>query len=510
LTLTVRFTWEGGAVRDEGSNQVQASVTQDSAFLLIDILDLEGRPLMATTRVDRDAQSPTQTVVIDQVPVGTHLLRIEAYDAQNQLVGSVEGEVTIQAGQVVQVTVTLSPKGSPSPSPSPSPSGSPSPSPSPTPTVPPGNPFQLSDTADGPESKLEVALDSAGQLVAAWLGTGGVRLRAFTAPPNPAGKFNARTLPPSGFGASVDNPAIAVDDAGRVAVSWTNSSFSNNVLAAGFDQDTGTVLWSPSTTLVDSTNSNLATSDLGIFGSTVLVGYQGPGAQLSYLPLDVTTGVAQGTSTQVSATFSFLGNPRARLRLDSSGNQIYSYVVQTTPAPGDLYRIYLQIVSSGGAVGSAFDVDVSDTVDGTGRPGLAVGGGRIVVTWQATDREVYLRRFAYDPGNPGAGVRVLDATRVKVADTTPGGLQAPDVAADSSGNFVVVWADSGDILGRSFLADGTPGAVFQVPVLAVGDTASAPRIAMTPAGAFVVGYLLDSGGAVMGFARDFPAGYGKP
>jgi hypothetical protein len=78
---------------------------------------------------------------------------------------------------------------------------------------------------------------------------------------------------------------------------------------------------------------------------------------------------------------------------------------------------------------------------------------------------------------------------------TTGEQNRPDVGADASGNFVVVWHSTGStgsdgsgrsIQARRYLADGTPlGAEFQVNDHVTGDQSS-PSVAVDPSGSFVV------------------------
>jgi len=88
----------------------------------------------------------------------------------------------------------------------------------------------------------------------------------------------------------------------------------------------------------------------------------------------------------------------------------------------------------------------------------------------------------------------------------------PDVAADASGRFVVVWdswgqdGDGRGIFGRRFRLDGTPlGGEFQVNTYTTGHQ-GIPLVAAGPAGTFAVVWTGDSDGSGLGvFARFYDA-----
>jgi hypothetical protein len=133
------------------------------------------------------------------------------------------------------------------------------------------------------------------------------------------------------------------------------------------------------------------------------------------------------------------------------------------------------------------------------RPALAVGPeGDFVVAWESygsfgTDdsgRSIQVRRFRAD-GTP------LDPQELQVNTIVDGFQEAPRVAIDPRGNFVVVWQGDAspvgrfgwDIWGRRFRADGTPldSAEFQVNTFTTAYQYQ-PAIAMDARGNFVVAW----------------------
>lgn len=125
------------------------------------------------------------------------------------------------------------------------------------------------------------------------------------------------------------------------------------------------------------------------------------------------------------------------------------------------------------------------------RPAVALNDqGDGVVVWESFGEDgshfsIYARRYRN-------GQAVGDAFRVNTFTT--GRQNAPDVAIDAAGNFVVVWRSSlqdgpgGTIYGQRFAADGRPeGGEFQIgPGDSRFDSQGEPRVAMNADGAFVV------------------------
>jgi hypothetical protein len=144
----------------------------------------------------------------------------------------------------------------------------------------------------------------------------------------------------------------------------------------------------------------------------------------------------------------------------------------------------------GNAIGGDFVVNVA-TAGAQGQPAVGSNAaGQFVVTWtdgtpgDPTTYEVRARRFDAS-GAPQGGEILVNAF-------TTGQQSGSSVAVDTAGNFVVVWASDGQdggglgVFGRRFDSSGNPLAGdFQVNEFTTGDQ-SQPRIAMSPAGDFLV------------------------
>jgi hypothetical protein len=121
----------------------------------------------------------------------------------------------------------------------------------------------------------------------------------------------------------------------------------------------------------------------------------------------------------------------------------------------------------------------------------ALPTGGFVAAWQSYGQDgdyygIFARRFD-DTFNP------LDTPEFPVNTVTAGHQSDPAVAADSAGNFTIVWesnAQDGDLWGvfaRRFAANGAPldSVEFPVNLFTAGEQAN-PDIAVTATGEFVI------------------------
>lgn len=148
--------------------------------------------------------------------------------------------------------------------------------------------------------------------------------------------------------------------------------------------------------------------------------------------------------------------------------------------------------ADGVAQGNDFQVH-SGTADDQERSAVAVApDGRFIATWMSasgdgSDRGVFAQR--YDGAGAANGGELL------VNTTTANGQRDPDIAVDSSGNFVITWYDygfpspDGDLFGvfaQRFNSTGAPvGGELQINQTSAGYQFE-PAIAMRGNGEFVV------------------------
>ncbi len=147
-------------------------------------------------------------------------------------------------------------------------------------------------------------------------------------------------------------------------------------------------------------------------------------------------------------------------------------------------------------LGDQFLVDEAAGLEASS-PSVAVieATGNYVAAWTSFEQEdgdasglgVYVQRFFIDGTPNGEAILVNSAY-------TDDDQDAPTVAVDAAGNFVVVWesihqdGDGWGVYGQRYAADGTTlGSAFQVNTVTAGDQQD-PTLAMDNAGNFVVAW----------------------
>jgi prepilin-type processing-associated H-X9-DG protein len=155
-------------------------------------------------------------------------------------------------------------------------------------------------------------------------------------------------------------------------------------------------------------------------------------------------------------------------------------------------------------VGPEFQVDQAPAGRVMYTPDVASGGdGHYIVVWAdfnqtVTDSEIWMRRL------DASGAPLAPAVQVNTYTTASQRL--PRLAADSAGNFVVVWESVGQdgnglgVFGQRFDASGAPvGGEFAVNTVSAGDQDRAV-VAMNDSG-FAVAFEDGAGGIAL---REFP------
>jgi hypothetical protein len=173
---------------------------------------------------------------------------------------------------------------------------------------------------------------------------------------------------------------------------------------------------------------------------------------------------------------------------DSSGN--FVVVWEAASQDGSYTGVFGQrYASSGAPLGSEFRVNTYTTA-AQRYPGVASDpSGRFVVVWQSNTQDgygygVFGQRYASTGAPSGAEFRINIVTS---------GLQTrAGVAADSAGNFVVVWYSDGQdgsgysVFARRYAGSGAPlGAEFRVNTYTSSGQYT-PSVASDSSGGFVV------------------------
>jgi|KBSSwiStaDraftv2_1062776.scaffolds.fasta_scaffold61612_3 hypothetical protein len=140
----------------------------------------------------------------------------------------------------------------------------------------------------------------------------------------------------------------------------------------------------------------------------------------------------------------------------------------------------------GTPLGDEFRVNTYTTGGQLGADVAADASGNFVVVWwgdgEGESSGVFGQRFASSGAPLGSEFRVNSSTANSQA--------SPSVAADSAGNFVVAWSSgfayAFDVFGQRFASDGTPvGSEFRINTH-TPQSQFLPSVAVDPAGNFVV------------------------
>ncbi len=205
----------------------------------------------------------------------------------------------------------------------------------------------------------------------------------------------------------------------------------------------------------------------------------------------------------VANTYTTGNQRRASVAVGADGNSLI--VWNSDAAQAGFYDIKGQLFTHDGVkIGAEFQVDQAGANRLEYTPNVAAdGAGNYVVVWAdfnqtVTDSEIMLRRY------DGAANPLGDAVQVNTYTTAPQRL--PRVAADSIGQFVVVWESQGQdgsglgVFGQQFDETGAPvGGEFVVNNTATTGDQDRAAVDMDDQG-FTVAFSDGSGGVA---AREF-------
>lgn len=209
-------------------------------------------------------------------------------------------------------------------------------------------------------------------------------------------------------------------------------------------------------------------SSAGVFGQR----YAGPGAPL-------------GPEFRVNS-YTPAFQHQASVAADSAGNFVVVWRSGPSyPLPGDVFG--QRYASDGTPLGPEFRINTFVTGPQDGPHAAADPSGNFVVVWASVEgafTRISGQRFAASGAPLGPEFRVNTSTT--------GYHVLPSVAADSAGNFVVVWsgpggfAPPGDVFGQRYASSGTPlGPEFRVNTYTTNEQ-YLPAVATDTVGNFVV------------------------
>jgi hypothetical protein len=347
-----------------------------------------------------------------------------------------------------------------------------------------------------------LAVDADGDFVVVWTSEGqdgdgsGVFAQRFTAEGAPLGSEFPVNSFTTGDQAS---PSVAMDADGDFVVTWESFGqdgslygvFAQRFDAAGSTQG-GEFLVTTSTTNSQRHPSVAMDADGAFVVAWGSSGQDGSSSGIFARRFDA-TGSAQGAEFQVNTvTTDFQGIPT--VAMDADGDFVVTWA-SYGGQDGSLTGIFAQRFDAAGSTqGLEFQVNTFTSGVQT-LPAVAMDAdGDFVVAWRSYGQEGY-----YD-GSVGIFAQRFDAAgsaqglEFRVNTFTTGPQNAPTVAMDADGNFVVAWDSSnqdGDFLGvfaQRFDAAGLPrGPEFQVNTVTT-ESQRTPSVAMDADGDFVVAW----------------------
>ena len=307
-----------------------------------------------------------------------------------------------------------------------------------------GNEFRVNTYTTAQQSSPAVAMDSAGDFVVTWDSYGedgslyGIYAQRYAAPkPSTVGaEFRVNTYTTD----NQDLPKVAMDAAGDFVVTWES-----------YGQDG---------------------SGYGIYAQRYNA-----------------AGLTQGSEFQVN-TYTTGNQKNPSVAMDSTGDIVIAW--QSFGQDGNEYGTYAQRYNSAGVPqGSEFLVNTY-TTGGQSNASVAMdAAGDFVVAWQSFGQDGSLEGiFARSVTTRAAWPR----ERVPGPTYTTGDQFDPAVAMDASGDFVIAWqsigedgSDEGVFAQRYNSTGAAQGVEFQVNTYTTGNQ-DAPTVAMDSAGDFVVAW----------------------
>jgi hypothetical protein len=181
---------------------------------------------------------------------------------------------------------------------------------------------------------------------------------------------------------------------------------------------------------------------------------------------------------------------------------------------GSSYGVFGQRYdSAGGPLGPEFRVNTFTTLGQRFPAAASDAGGNFVVVWESAlqDGSLYgVFGQRYDSAGAPFG------PEFRVNTYTTGSQYAPAVAADPTGNFVVVWESNGQdgaslgVFGQRYASSGAPlGPEFRVNTYTTAGQIL-PAVAADSAGGFVIGWISGHDGSSYGVFGQRYASSGAP
>ncbi|MEO0583569.1 MAG: T9SS type A sorting domain-containing protein [Bacteroidota bacterium] len=182
------------------------------------------------------------------------------------------------------------------------------------------------------------------------------------------------------------------------------------------------------------------------------------------LPLSAQLTTSGGETLVNTTTANSQQNPS--VAMDIQGRYVIAW--ESLAEDGDEYGIYAKVYDAANSVSVSDFLVNATTSDAQRFPEVAIDtAGNFVVVWQSLNQDgdgwgIYFRKYTV------SGTSSISETRVNV--TTSGSQRQPQVAMQSSGDFVIVWESDTNIYARMYTASGvTKTSEFVVNTTTLGS-----------------------------------------
>jgi hypothetical protein len=327
----------------------------------------------------------------------------------------------------------------------------------------------------------QVAMDGSGNAVAVWQQSDGIRTNIWANRYTPLGGWGTAALIETDNAGNATNPQVAMDGSGNAFAVWQQSDGTrNNIWANRYTPSGG---WGTAT-LIETSNAGGADSPqvaMDISGNAVAVWQQYDGTRENVMANRYTPSGGWGTAALIATDNTDRDNLNPQVAMDGSGNAIAVW----EQYDGNRYNIWAKRYTPSGGWGTATLIE-NDNGSAGSPPQVAMdGSGNAVAVWEQIDATGRYNIWAnrYTPSG-GWGTATLIETN------NAGNASSPQVAMDSSGNAVVLWAQSDGTRDNIWANRYASAAEWEAATLIETDNAGGatnPQVAMDGSGnAFAV------------------------
>ena len=299
----------------------------------------------------------------------------------------------------------------------------------------------------GNADKPQIAVDVNGNAMAIWRQNDGTNTNIlgnrFT-PARGGGSWGATTLVGSASAGDADTPQIAFDANGNAMAVWTQvdltSYYFSDMWASRFTASAGGGSWGTATLIAPNNMGNAINPQIAIDvnGNALVVWVQFYGFSRDIWSNRFSSaGGSWGTATLIETANT--GNAlEPQIAVDATGNALAVW----TQSDGTRYNIWANrftVAAGGGGSWGAATLIQSDTVRDAGEPQIAFdSSGNAMAVWAQSDGlrdTIWASRFAAAYGGSWGAPSLIESNITAPAKT-------PQIALDTNGNAMAIWAQS--------------------------------------------------------------------